>query len=173
MNISDEQLYRSVPIIDKAINDYLMENTDTKHVFSSKFLKRMEKILNAERNGYYQSNWFVKIHKIAVAFIIVILLLGSTGTIVNAATDGALWEYIKGICFGSTNGAQSNFYYSSDDSISVSDFPKGAYQTTIIYRGEGIYEFEDGTEVPFEKIVFLYIGKEYSPGDIVDVIILP
>lgn len=173
MNISDEQLYRCVPIVDKAIYDYLIENTDTKHIFSARFSKRMKKIINNEKYGYYQNNCFSKLHKMAAAFIVGILLLGSTGAIANAATDGALWEYIKGICFGSTNGAQSSFYYSSDDSISVSDFPKGAYQTTIIYRGEGIYEFEDGTEVPFEKIVFLYIGKEYSPGDIVDAIILP
>lgn len=142
--ITDEMLYRYMPLVDEIIIDSIEADTDRTHKFSSEFEERMEKVMKDTkrcRNKKRKIVW-----KVAAAFFVCLIGTWIIFTVSTQAYRIAFFETIKTfledsvLCNYQTNEMENNLVHSEPVYI-----PKGfeeiervenVISTVVIYQNE-------------------------------------
>lgn len=171
--MNDEYLYERIKNIDQKMLLKLESKAAAPHQFSDDFEARMSRLIQ-KRNLHhnFKSNKRHDVRRAASFALAFLTLTALAGGIANAATNGAVADWITAVCFGHTDGAASTFYYGGTDRLELSDLPDGTIYTPVEYCGDGIYKLDDGSMIPVERIIFL-TGTAVSIGDSIQVYILP
>ncbi len=153
--MKDEFLYRNMPKVDEKLLEAEKSTYDFEHTFSSDFENNMHDIIVRQQAVTKSSGFKQSVSKrVAVILLCILGVTAGSAVVVNAATDGQLFDRIYNVFFYTDNGATYNFQYSTGDEQSI-DIPQNAVHGYVYYKGNDTYILDDGTTISKDKLIFV------------------
>ena len=131
MRLLKKQLAQDARQADQLLYQSFVDTFPKEHTFSQEFERKMQELIRTQFQEDTSSPKSNRIHKALAAAAVSFALLICVGITANAMTGGAVWDYIRNLCFGTVDGPHSEFYYVKTDSFSLDGYPDGTYETTV------------------------------------------
>ncbi len=161
ISVTDEWLYKYMPIVDEAIIRELENNTDYEYQFSRKFERRMKKLMRREAHPWMEA--FYRISKKAAVLSVCILSFLFMITMSVQAYRIKLFETVKSIWEDSVLYAY--FVDQNPGTIQWNEpgyIPEGYQETERIMLEHWfsvIYTDEDGNTITWDQVLVQDEGK--------------
>ena len=153
IDITDDLLYKYMPVVDEAIVNKVEENVDEEYTFSPDFKKKMEKTIRYEKSRHFWKKLSKSGRKVAI-FALVILGFTLTATVSVQAYRLKFFETIKRVF-------DDSYRYTYKETTTNND--EGLVECKLGYIPEG-YELETESGI---AIVHTWIYENAENSQIV------